>query len=77
MESKIILNFILNFRHFRLSHILVEQRTLIEQIRAETLLDHQKDVIGEPKDGDSKEDQNKKAITIIKDTLISYKKNLD
>ena len=69
----IILNIILNFRHFRLSHILVEQRTLIEQIREETLLGDQKIVIGDPEDGDSKEDQNKKAITIIKDALIGYK----
>ena len=62
---------------YQLSHILVEQRTLIEQIREETLLDDQKNVIGEPEDGDSEQDQNKKAIAIIKDALIGYKKNLD
>ena len=44
LENANRLIIILNFRHFRLSHILVEQ-----------------------------EDQNKKAITIIKDALIGYK----
>lgn len=62
---------------YQLSHILVDQRSLIEQIREETLLDDQKNVIGEPDDGDSEQDQNKKAIAIIKDALIGYPGNLD
>lgn len=62
---------------YQLSHILVDQRNLIEQIREETLLDDQKNVIGEPDIGDSEQDQNKKAIAIIKDALIGYPKNLD
>lgn len=62
---------------YQLSHILVDQRNLIEQIREETLLDDQKNVIGEPDEGDTEQDQNKKAIAIIKDALIGYNKNLD
>jgi exocyst complex component 8 len=62
---------------YQLSHILVDQRSLIEQIREETLLDDQKNVIGEPDEGDTEQDQNKKAIAIIKEALIGYNKNLD
>lgn len=62
---------------YQLSHILVDQRSLIEQIREETLLDDQKNVIGEPDAGDTEQDQNKKAIAIIKDALMGYPKNLD
>lgn len=62
---------------YQLSHILVDQRSLIEQIREETLLDDQKNVIGELEAGDSEQDQNKKAIAIIKDALIGYPKSLD
>jgi exocyst complex component 8 len=62
---------------YQLSHILVDQRSLIEQIREETLLDDQKNVIGEPEAGDTEQDQNKKAIAIIKDALIGYPKSLD
>jgi exocyst complex component 8 len=62
---------------YQLSHILVDQRSLIEQIREETLLDDQKNVIGEPDAGDTEQDQNKKAIAIIKDALIGYSKSFD
>lgn len=62
---------------YQLSHILVDQRSLIEQIREESLLDDQKNVIGEPDAGDTEQDQNKKAIAIIKDALIGYPKSLD
>lgn len=62
---------------YQLSHILVDQRNLIEQIREESLLDDQKNVIGEPEAGDTEQDQNKKAIAIIKDALIGYSRNLD
>lgn len=62
---------------YQLSHILVDQRSLIEQIREETLLDDQKNVIGEPEEGESEQDQNKKAVAIIKDALIGYPKSLD
>lgn len=62
---------------YQLSHILVDQRSLIEQIREETLLDDQKNVIGEPEAGETEQDQNKKAIGIIKEALIGYSKNLD
>lgn len=62
---------------YQLSHILVDQRSLIESIREESLLDDQKNVIGEPDAGDSEQDQNKKAIAIIKDALIGYPRNLD
>ena len=64
---------------YQLSHILVDQRSLIEQIREETLLDDQKNVIEEDAadSGDTDIDQNKKAISIIKEALIGYSKNLD
>lgn len=62
---------------YQLSHILVDQRSLIEQIREESLLDDQKNVIGEPEEGESEQDQNKKAVAIIKDALIGYSKSLD
>lgn len=62
---------------YQLSHILVDQRSLIEQIREETLLDDQKNVIGEPEEGETEQDQNKKALLIIKEALIGYSKSLD
>lgn len=63
---------------YQLSHLLVDQRNLIEQIKEESLLDDQKNVIDEMEENDTSElDQNKKAVSIIKDALIGYKKSLD
>lgn len=62
---------------YQLSHILVEQRSMIEQIKEESLLDDQKNIITEPESGETEQDQNKKAIAIIKEALIGYSKNLD
>lgn len=62
---------------YQLSHILVDQRSLIEQIREETLLDEQKNVIIEGVDGENVEDQNKKALLDVKQSLIGYNKSLD
>lgn len=63
---------------YQLSHLLVDQRNLIEQIKEETtLLDDQKNIIAEAESGETEQDQNKKALTIIKEALIGYNKNLD
>jgi hypothetical protein len=63
---------------YQLSHLLVDQRNLIEQIKEETtLLDDQKNIIAEAESGETEQDQNKKALGIIKEALIGYNKNLD
>lgn len=63
---------------YQLSHLLVDQRNLIEQIKEETtLLDDQKNIIVEAESGDTEQDQNKKALAIIKEALIGYNKNLE
>lgn len=63
---------------YQLSHILVEQKNLIEHIQEETLIDEQKNVlIDHETDGDNELDQNKKAINVIKEHLIGYTKSLD
>jgi exocyst complex component 8 len=62
---------------YQLSHILVDQRNLIEQIKEETLLDDQKTCIIDNTEVSDEQDQNKKAISIIKEALVGYEKNLD
>ncbi|KAG5671753.1 hypothetical protein PVAND_001932 [Polypedilum vanderplanki] len=65
---------------YQLSHLLVDQRNLIEQIKEETtLLDDQKNIIVETESGDkdTEQDQNKKALAIIKEALIGYNKNIE
>lgn len=62
---------------YQLSHILVDQRNLIEQIREETLLDDQKKVIVAQEEGETEDGQNKKAICVIMEHLVGYTKNLD
>ncbi|XP_070493868.1 exocyst complex component 8 [Chironomus tepperi] len=63
---------------YQLSHLLVDQRNLIEQIKEESLLDDQKNIIGDnTESNDNDQDQNKKALSIIKDALIGYNKSLD
>lgn len=59
---------------YQLSHLLVDQRNLIIE---QTLLDDQKNIIAEPDSDETEQDQNKKALTIIKDALIGYNKSLD
>jgi exocyst complex component 8 len=63
---------------YQLSHILVEQKNLIEHIQEETLIDDQKNVLIDHQNDDENElDQNKKAINVIKEHLIGYTKSLD
>jgi exocyst complex component 8 len=65
---------------YQLSHILVEQKNLIEHIQEETLIDDQKNVLIDHQNDDDDEnelDQNKKAINVIKEHLIGYTKSLD
>lgn len=67
---------------YQLNHILVEQRTLLTNLREESLLEDPKNVIGdqvmdESLDNSNEQDQNKKAIAIIKDALIGYSGNFD
>lgn len=64
---------------YQLSHLLVDQRNLIEQIKEESLLDDQKNIIGDNTESNNEndEDQNKKTLSIIKDALIGYSKSLD
>lgn len=63
---------------YQLSHILVEQKNLIEHIQEETLIDEQqKSVIIDQNERENELDQNKKAIAVIKEHLIGYTKNLE
>ncbi|XP_055607993.1 exocyst complex component 8 [Uranotaenia lowii] len=65
---------------YQLSHILIEQRNLLSTLRDESMLDDQKYIIQEDQSLDpnvNEEQQNKKAIQLIKESLIGYKGNLD
>lgn len=64
---------------YQLSHILSDQKNLIEQIKEESLLDEQKNITTEIADenGDEMQDQNKKALKDIRDALNNYDKSLD
>lgn len=60
---------------YQLSHILSDQKNLIEQIKEESLLDEQqKTLIVE---SDDSVDHNKKALMIIKESIMNYPKSLD
>ncbi|XP_058450299.1 exocyst complex component 8 isoform X2 [Malaya genurostris] len=64
---------------YQLSHILIEQRNLLSTLRDESMLDDQKCII-EDQNIDpnvNEEQQNKKAIQLIKESLVGYKGNLD
>ncbi|XP_055541614.1 exocyst complex component 8 [Wyeomyia smithii] len=64
---------------YQLSHILIEQRNLLSTLKDECMLDDQK-YITEDQSIDpnvNEEQQNKKAIQLIKESLIGYKGNLD
>lgn len=64
---------------YQLSHILIEQRNLLSTLRDESMLDDQKYII-EDQSVDpnvNEEQQNKKAIQLIKESLLGYKGNLD
>lgn len=64
----------------QLSHILVEQRNLLSGLREESLLEDQKNVINDQDAHDPNEneqEQNKKAISIIKEALTGYSGKLD
>lgn len=64
---------------YQLSHILNDQKNLIEQIKEESLLDEHKNIIVDhvKEPAASEQEQNKKAINIIKDAMIGYSKSLD
>lgn len=62
---------------YQLSHILNDQKNLIEQIKEESLLDEQKNIIVEIEEPVSEQEQNKKALSIIKEAMIGYTKPLD
>uniref|UniRef100_A0A182M0A6 Exocyst component Exo84 C-terminal domain-containing protein n=1 Tax=Anopheles culicifacies TaxID=139723 RepID=A0A182M0A6_9DIPT len=64
---------------YQLSHILIEQRNLLTTLRDESLLDDQKNIIEEQSldPNVNEEQQNRKAIQLIKESLIGYKGNLD
>uniref|UniRef100_A0A182Q8X3 Exocyst component Exo84 C-terminal domain-containing protein n=1 Tax=Anopheles farauti TaxID=69004 RepID=A0A182Q8X3_9DIPT len=64
---------------YQLSHILIEQRNLLTTLRDESLLDDQKNIIEEQSldPNVNEEQQNRKAIQLIKDSLVGYKGNLD
>lgn len=62
---------------YQLSHLLVDQRNLIEQIKEESLLDDQKNIINETESTENDQDQNKKAVSIIREALIGYNKTLE
>lgn len=63
---------------YQLSHILSDQKNLIEQFKEESLLDEQKNIIiGASTDENCQQDQNKKALGIIKNAMSNYEKNLD
>uniref|UniRef100_A0A1Q3F7J3 Exocyst complex component 8 n=1 Tax=Culex tarsalis TaxID=7177 RepID=A0A1Q3F7J3_CULTA len=64
---------------YQLSHILIEQRNLLSTLRDESMLEDQKYII-EDQSVDpnvNEEQQNKKAIQLIKESLLGYKGNLD
>nr|XP_019542955.2 exocyst complex component 8 [Aedes albopictus] len=64
---------------YQLSHILIEQRNLLSTLRDESMLDDQKYIIEDQSidPNENEEQQNKKAIQLIKESLIGYKGNLD
>ncbi|XP_052868771.1 exocyst complex component 8 [Anopheles cruzii] len=64
---------------YQLSHILIEQRNLLTTLRDESLLDEQKNIIEEQSldPNVNEEQQNRKAIQLIKESLLGYKGNLD
>lgn len=64
---------------YQLSHILNDQKNLIEQIKEESLLDEQKNIIVDRVEEEqvSEHEQNKKALNIIKDAMSGYNKSLD
>uniref|UniRef100_A0A182J9I1 Exocyst component Exo84 C-terminal domain-containing protein n=1 Tax=Anopheles atroparvus TaxID=41427 RepID=A0A182J9I1_ANOAO len=64
---------------YQLSHILIDQRNLLTTLRDESLLDEQKNIIEEQSldPNVNEEQQNRKAIQLIKESLIGYKGNLD
>lgn len=60
---------------YQLSHILIEQRNLLSTLRDESMLEDQKYIIEDqsvdPNVND--EQQNRKAIQLIKESLMGYK----
>ncbi|XP_050083794.1 exocyst complex component 8 [Anopheles aquasalis] len=64
---------------YQLSHILIEQRNLLTTLRDESLLDEQKNIIEEQSldPNVNEEQQNRKAIQLIKESLLGYNGNLD
>nr|XP_040222119.2 exocyst complex component 8 [Anopheles coluzzii] len=64
---------------YQLSHILIEQRNLLTTLRDESMLDDQKNIIEDQSldPNVNEEQQNRKAIQLIKESLIGYKSNLD
>ncbi|XP_053693594.1 exocyst complex component 8 [Sabethes cyaneus] len=64
---------------YQLSHILIEQRNLLSTLKDECMLDDQKYIIEDQSidPNVNEEQQNKKAIQLIKESLIGYKGNLD
>lgn len=64
---------------YQLSHILIEQRNLLSTLRDESMLEDQKYIIEDQSidPNENEEQQNKKAIQLIKESLIGYKGMLD
>lgn len=64
---------------YQLSHILSDQKNLIEQFKEESLLDEQKNIIVETNTDEigQQQEHNKKALGVIKEAMSNYEKNLD
>jgi len=59
---------------YQLSHILIEQRNLLSTLREESVLDDQKNIISEQENDPSlnEDSQNKKALVLIKESLVGF-----
>lgn len=60
---------------YQLSHIMIEQRNLLSTLRDESMLEDQKYIIEDQgiDPNVNEEQQNRKAIQLIKESLIGYK----
>ncbi|KAG4076121.1 hypothetical protein HA402_011467 [Bradysia odoriphaga] len=61
---------------YQLSHLLIEQRNILATLKEESLND-QKNVIGNDDEPVNEEEQNKKAIQTVKDSMKNYTDSLD
>lgn len=61
---------------YQLSHILIEQRNILSTLREELVMD-QKNVIEEHDPEEDEDQQNKKAIATILDSISGYEGKLD